>query len=392
MIGKIYEMSTSFKDYSYIINGVGGIGKTTLAYELGKITTGSNKGTFVLTIGEENIPDHIDGLYGDVVSSFPALMKYVQELSRNRNTECSETKFICIDSLDELFRIAENYVVTEYNSTPKGKDNPAKSISAAYGGFQKGENRVVDLVIRLYGTLKKAGYKMIFIGHTKVKNETDALTGVVYEKLTCNIDNKYYNAIKDKVNLVATCYNEKEIINIKEEKNAFSKKMQNKGKLVGTKRVIIFRDNDNAVDTKTHFPHIVNKIDFSAEGFVKAVEDALIKKKRGDKVEIQPYFRPETKDEEDDEVVDTSDNFEEIEEETIENIDEVEPINQPVKEEAKETEIADINELRKEISVNFKTADKERQAKVRSILKEKGLTLANSDEGTLNEIVSILLD
>jgi len=93
MIGKIYEMSTSFKDYSYIINGVGGIGKTTLAYELGKIATGSNKGTFVLTIGEENIPEHINGLYGDVVSTFPALMKYAQELSKNRNTECSETKY-----------------------------------------------------------------------------------------------------------------------------------------------------------------------------------------------------------------------------------------------------------------------------------------------------------
>lgn len=394
MIGKIYEMSTSFKDYSYIIMGEGGIGKTTLAHELGKIATGSNKGTLVLTVGAENVPTHIDGLYGEVVPDFPTLMKYSKELAKNRMTDYSETHFICIDSMDEYYRIDDNYVVAEYNASIQGaKDKrPVKSISGAYGGYRNGEARSVDLAIKIIEILKKAGYQVLLIGHTKIKSEKDPMTGVVYDKLTCNINAQYYNALKDKVNLVVNCYNEKEIVDIKEEKNAFSKKMQNKGKLVGTKRVMIFRDNDNAVDTKTHFPHIVNKIDFSAEGFVKAVEDALIKKKRGDKVEIQPYFRPETKDEEDDEIVDNTDDFEEIEEGTIEIIDEVEQVNQPVKEEAKEAEIADINKLRKEISTNFKTADKERQAKAKLILKEKGLTLANADEDTLNEIASILLD
>lgn len=398
-IGKVYEMSTSFKDYSYIINGVGGIGKTTLSYEIGKAITGNNKGTLVLTIGSENVPTHINGLYGDTASDFPTLMKYAKELAKDRKTEYSDTQFICIDSLDELFRVAENYVVAEYNNTPNGKEKPAKSISGAYGGYQKGENRVIDLVIKVCDILKKAGYQMIFIGHTKIKNGTDPLTGVVYEQLTCNLDNKYYNALKDKVNLVATCYNEKEIIDIKEEKNAFSKKIQNKGKLVGTKRVIIFRDNDNAIDTKTHFPHIVNKIDFSAENFIKAVEEALVKKKNGDKVEIQPYFRPESNDSAEDNIVDNTDEFEEIEEETIEDIDDVDltektkteqAIAEEVKTEAKESETIDINELRKEISVKFKTADKENQSKAREILKSAGVTLKDADVNVLKEIISII--
>lgn len=384
-IGKIYQMSTSFTDYSYIINGVGGIGKTTIASELGKVATGSNKGTLVLTIGSENVPTHIDGLYGDIVPDFPTLNKFARELIKDRDTEYKDTKFICLDSLDELFRIAENYVVMEYNNTPVGKEKPAKSISGAYGGYQKGENRVIDLVIKIYDSLKKAGYQIILIGHTKVKNVTDTLTGIVYETLTCNLDNKYYTALKDKVNLVATCYNEKEITDIKQEKNAFSKTIQNKGKLVATKRVIIFRDDDNAIDMKSHFPHIVNKIDFSAEGFIKAVEDALIKKKNGDKVEIQPYLRVETTPTED-KNIDYSP-FNEIEEtETFEDVEEV--VEESTVEEVK-TETIDGKELCKEVAMKLKSADKDTKIKVKGILDTYGVKLPTENIEVLNEILKL---
>lgn len=32
--GTTYKLSKRFEDYSYIINGIGGIGKTTMVYEL----------------------------------------------------------------------------------------------------------------------------------------------------------------------------------------------------------------------------------------------------------------------------------------------------------------------------------------------------------------------
>lgn len=396
-IGKVYKMSTSFTDYSYIINGVGGIGKTTISYELGRIATGNDKGTLVLTIGSENIPTHIDGLYGDVVPDFPTLMKFAKELAKDRNTEYKDTQFICLDSLDELFRIAENYVVLEYNNTPNGKEKPTKSISGAYGGFQKGENRVVDLVIKVYDMLKKAGYQMILIGHTKVKNVTDTLTGVVYETLTCNLDNKYYTALKDKVNLVATCYNEKEIADVKQEKNAFNKKMQSKGKLVSTKRVIIFRDDDNAIDMKSHFPHIVNKIDFSAEGFIKAVEDALIKKKNGDNVEIQPYFRPETNTEKVEEAIDDA-GFDEIDD-TIESFEDIDTVTETIEEKVTETNETytetetkveiDTMTMSKEIIEKIKTANKDVKIKVREILTVNNEKLPTENVGVLNEILAL---
>ena len=57
--GRICEMKRKFEDYDYVILGVGGVGKTTLAYELGKKITGSDEGTFIITCGAENEPMHI---------------------------------------------------------------------------------------------------------------------------------------------------------------------------------------------------------------------------------------------------------------------------------------------------------------------------------------------
>lgn len=274
--GKTYKMSEKFEDYSYIINGVGGIGKTTLVYEIGKLVTGSNEGTFIITCGGENKPRHIPDAFGDVAPDFKTFVAIVKELCTNREAY-PDTKFVAIDSLDEYARIAENYVVAEWNASCDINDR-AKSISQAYKGFQKGENRACDLMIQQVMKLQDAGYSILEIGHTKTKSKSDVITQVQFEQLTCNLDNKYYNALKDKVNLVAMCYFEHVIDNVEEKKNAFTKKMDKVGELVDRKRVMVFADDDNAIDCKSHFEYITHKIDFDAKGFVDAVEEAIAMK------------------------------------------------------------------------------------------------------------------
>lgn len=274
--GKVYKMSEKFEDYSYIINGVGGIGKTTLVYEIGKLVTGSNEGTFIITCGGENKPKHIPDAFGDVAPDFKTFVAIVKELCTNKEAY-PDTKFVAIDSLDEFARITESYVIAEWNATCDLNDK-AKSISQAYKGFQKGESRACDLMIQQVMKLQEAGYSLLEIGHTKTKARTDVITQVQFEQLTCNLDNKYYNALKDKVNLVAMCYFEHIIDNIEEKKNAFTKKMDKVGELVDRKRVMVFADDDNAIDCKSHFEYITHKIDFDAEGFVKAVEEAIAMK------------------------------------------------------------------------------------------------------------------
>ena len=365
--GKINKMSEKFEDYSYIINGVGGIGKTTLVYEIGKIITGSDEGTFIITCGGENKPKHIPGAFGDVAPDFKTFCAIVKELCDNK-AEYPNTRFVAIDSLDEYARITENAVIAEWNAQCDINER-AKSIAQAYKGYQKGENRACDLMIQQVMKLQNAGYSILEIGHTKTKLKEDVITKVQFEQLTCNLDNKYYNALKDKVNLVAMCYWENIVENIEEKKNAFTKKMDKVGELTDRKRVMVFADDDNAIDTKTHFEYITSKIDLSAEGFIKAVEEAIAMKlnsinetttdkvsKNKSKKSTKPAPTPISEPEEDSEVADEQidedfDLFDE--EETLHEEEAVVPVDK---------------ETLTEIRSNFKSADADTKSKVKTVL------------------------
>lgn len=274
--GKINKMKTRFQDYNYIINGEGGVGKTSLAYQLGKEVTGSDEGTFIITLGGEPAPEHIPNAFGDVAKDFKTFMSIVKELCDNKEAY-PDTVFIALDSLDEYARITEEYVIKEWNAQCDISER-AKSIKQAYKGYQGGENRACALMIQEVLKLQNAGYKMIEIGHTKIKTKDDPLSDVKYEQLTCNLDNKYYNAMKDKVNLVAMCAFENNVENVEERKNAFTKKIEKVGELKGRRRVMIFEDNDVAIDTKTHFEYIIPKIELGARNLIDAVENAIAMK------------------------------------------------------------------------------------------------------------------
>ena len=387
--GTINKMSEKFEDYSYIINGVGGIGKTSLVYQIGKIITGSDEGTFIITCGGENKPKHIPGAFGDVAPDFKTFCAIVKELCDNK-AEYPDTKFVAIDSLDEYARICENFVVAEWNAQCDINER-AKSIAQAYKGFQKGESRACDLMIQQVIKLQSAGYSILEIGHTKTKLKEDIISKVQFEQLTCNLDNKYYNALKDKVNLVAMCYWENVVENIEEKKNAFTKKMDKVGELADRKRVMVFADDDNAIDTKTHFEYITHKIDLSAEGFIKAVEDAIAMKlgatedkpkkttkKKAPKVEEPVEEIEEVAEDVGDEI--TND----FEEEIIGDIfdDELEEVIAPVD-----------KDTLAEIRANFKTANADAKAEIKTILGNYGGKLANemrpSDVNKIKKILDI---
>ena len=361
--GKINKMKTKFSDYNYIINGEGGVGKTSLAYQLGKEITGSNEGTFIITLGGEPAPEHIPNAFGDVAKDFKTFMSIVKELCDNKEAY-PDTVFVALDSLDEYARITEDYVIKEWNNQCDINDR-AKSIKQAYKGYQGGENRATTLMIQEVLKLQNAGYKMIEIGHTKIKTKDDPLSDVKYEQLTCNLDNKYYNAMKDKVNLVAMCAFENNVENIEERKNPFNKKMEKIGKLQSRKRVMIFEDNDVAIDTKTHFEYIVPKIELGAKNFINAVEEAIaLKLKEVDETPTNKKSTPAptpkpTKE-------DTEEDSEEVVEDSSVEIDD---IFDDEDETLQEEEAVPVNkDTLTEIRSNFKAADADTKSSVRTIL------------------------
>lgn len=384
--GRTYKLSKNFEDYSYIINGIGGIGKTTMVYEIGKLITGSNEGTFIITCGVENKPKHIDDAFGDVAPDFKTFTDIVKELCENK-AEYPDTKFVAIDSMDEFARITENYVVAEWNKTCDINDR-AKSIAQAYKGFQKGESRACDLMLTQIMKLQNAGYSLLLVGHTKTKLKEDVITKIQFEQLTCNLDNKYYNALKDKVNLVAMCYTENVVDNVEEKKNAFTKKMDKIGQLTDRKRVMVFADTENAVDCKSHFPYIVAKVDFGAANFIQAVRDALDEQSKHPNgtseskpvAKAAPISAPAPAPVEEDPEIEAM----------SEQIDEEDDMDLPFDlDDEDEDDSFDEEAVKEEINALFKNADAALKKEVRGIL--NGGKLANiHDEATLKRILEAL--
>lgn len=272
-VGVRTEVKIDVANYSYLLNGIAGIGKTTLACEVGRKLYGDD-GVLLLTIGQEPKPDHLGGILADRAKDWAELDEIVNDLVEYRNSDYKDLRIIAPDTVDEIFRLAEEEVVNTYNAEVS-VDKRVKSIKQAYGGYQAGENRVIDLVVSTLFKLRDAGYCLFFIGHTKQKNKKDDMLDVEYELLTSNLEAKYYNAIKDKVNVVGTAYIEREMNDLETVKDAFTKKNKKVGKIASEKRVIVFRDEEYAIDVKSHFIDIAPKIDFDVDIFIQTMLDAI---------------------------------------------------------------------------------------------------------------------
>ena len=289
--------------------------------------------------------------------------------------------------MDEFARITENYVVAEWNKTCDINDR-TKSIAQAYKGFQKGEGRTCDLMLTQIMKLQNAGYSLLLVGHTKTKLKEDVITKIQFEQLTCNLDNKYYNALKDKVNLVAMCYTENVVDNVEEKKNAFTKKMDKIGQLTDRKRVMVFADTENAVDCKSHFPYIVAKVDFGATNFIQAVRDALDEQSKHPNgtseskpvAKAAPISAPAPAHVEEDPEIEAM----------SEQIDEEDDMDLPFDlDDEDEDDSFDEEAVKEEINALFKNADAALKKEVRGIL--NGGKLANiHDEATLKRILEAL--
>lgn len=132
-IGKINRVSMNFWDYDYYIRGIAGIGKTTLAHEIGQKLFGE-EGMLIVSVGRESGTDHLDGAFVAEATNWADLKEIVETIIKYKNEDYPNLKMICIDSTDELFRIAEAEVVRMHNSMCQ-PDKRVKSVKGAFGGW-----------------------------------------------------------------------------------------------------------------------------------------------------------------------------------------------------------------------------------------------------------------
>lgn len=262
-------------NHLYITNDYIVTHNTTVIKEFCEKLAGED-GYLFLEIGKEDGHDAINGIVYETVEDWDKLTEVVDDIIENRTTDYKDLKVVVFDTYDELFAIAEPEVIRMHN-----KENPTKttrSIKSAFGGFQAGEEKAIEIVLNILWSLKKVGISFIVIGHVKQRNSVDAITGEDYMQITTNMSQKYFNAIKTKAHFLGVATIDREIIKEKTgKKNIVTKKDIEKGVVKSQTRKITFRDDNFVIDSKSRFADIVESIPLDSDELIKAVTDAIKK-------------------------------------------------------------------------------------------------------------------
>ena len=271
--GKKVDISLNPLDYSLYLMGESGIGKTTVNKQMCEKLVG-DEGYLFLTCGKESDRATIQGIECEPIWDWEKFDDVTLDIIENRFSDYQDLKVVVIDTIDELMKMAEDETLRIWN-----RDNPdkkAKTFRAAFNGFSGPFDKAVELVTDRMWELKRVGVSPIVIGHTKKTDITDPVTLTTYSMLSTNMEKRYFNALKNKVDIVGVAYIDRDIDQVKTgRKNVVTKKEEIIGRVKEERRVICFRDDNFSVDAKSRFADIVDRIPLNADELIKALTDAI---------------------------------------------------------------------------------------------------------------------
>lgn len=283
--GKINRIKLNPLSYNIGVLGESGIGKSTLAKEVCEKLVGTD-GYIAFDIGREAGYDAIGGVPSEHIENWAKFIAVTDDIIENKTTEYPQLQVVLIDTYDELCRLAEEESLRLYN---RKAEKRAETINGAWGGFGRGVDKAIELILDRLWELKKVGVQFMVIAHTKQKDVENPMSDETYSILTSNISQKYFNAIKTKLHFLGLAYIDREIVKQKTTKKNKDGDTIYKGKIVGESRVISFRDDTYSVDSKSRFADIVDKIPLDSDAFIKAMKDAILSEQRKSNIPLSEY-------------------------------------------------------------------------------------------------------
>ena len=269
--GKKHTISLNPLSFSICLCGLGGIGKTTLAKEVCEKLVG-DEGYIHFNIGKEAGVDAINGIVTEDIQDYAKFCEVIDDIIENKESDYKDLKVVILDSLDELIRIGEDEVIRQ----EKKKDTNIDSILKCKGSFGKGQDYCINMILDKIFELKDVGVQSFIIAHTKRSDMVDAVTQQTFSQLTADTQQRYFNAVKNKMDIVAVGYLDRQIVTEKTgRKNVVTKQDVTINKVTDETRVISFRDDSYCIDSKCRFAEIVDKIPFDSDEFIKAIQDAI---------------------------------------------------------------------------------------------------------------------
>lgn len=279
-MGKYGRKNVVSKDPStYIVGllGESGIGKTTTMYKMCDKLFGED-GYMVFDCGKEIGTTCINGVVSERIENYKKFIEVTDDIIKNKETDYPDLKVVIGDTIDQLFEIGEPYLVKVYNQEHLGEKDfkPAKTINAVEGGFMKGQDRLIEMVLDRIFKLRSVGVGFWYTGHVKNRSNDDVFTGESYDMLTTSMSQRYFNAIKNKTHILGIAYidREVEVAEVGDE-NPITKKKKTRNKVTSENRKVKFRDSGYTADSKSRFADIVEEITLDVDEFIEAINDAI---------------------------------------------------------------------------------------------------------------------
>jgi hypothetical protein len=248
------KIKVDLGSYRHYWRGVKKIGKTTLFRDLVKYAYGDYKYGFLIAPGNETGFKALDGIYAMEAPTWRNFVEIIDDLVENKQD--NEFKLVAIDTVDELVSIAGDQVLKIHFQR---KGERALTINAALGGFGAGPKMVQDLINDQIKRIEGAGYGLVFIGHTKIRDIKEKNMEEGYQQLTSNLESRYDSIFSDKADIIATLY--------------ISRNVKNNA-LAGTERFVYFR-NDGFVDAGTRFSNMPESVPMTPQAYLDAFEQGV---------------------------------------------------------------------------------------------------------------------
>ena len=283
--GKRSTISENLNDFTICLLGEAGIGKTSTIAEACEKEFGAD-GYMILDMGKEQGMEALEGYTYETCEDWKKFDEVTKDIIKNKTTDYPDLKVLVIDTLDQFVEIMTPYVINLWNKENLGKKNfePAKTMNAAWSGFGKADDKLVELALNRVWELKKVGVNTWFTGHVKMRNKVDPLTQEEHSVLSTDISQRIFEGFKTKFHVIGiACIDRTIDVESTGRKNIVTKKEVTVSKVKEEKRKIVFRDDNYSIDSKSRLSAIEPEIALDADELLRALKDAIknSKKKAG---------------------------------------------------------------------------------------------------------------
>lgn len=264
--------------YNVMLLGESGVGKTSMMAEVMKKFCNDDE-YLVLQIGKEEGCKAINGLMWEQIDTWKQFTSFVDEVVKNRE-DWGSLKCVTLDTIDQLIELATPHTIKLWNTSQMGKKDfiQADTLNQSWGGFGKGDEKMMSLILDQIWRLKSVGVSVFLVGHTRRRESVDPVSGMTYSTMSASISLSNFEKIKTKMDVVAIAYIDREMVSRDFGKeNIVTKKQQKINEVTNEARKVAFRSSAYVLDSKSRFPDIISEVPLDATAFVEAIQDAINK-------------------------------------------------------------------------------------------------------------------